>query len=362
MKRRRRQILNKKGLTLVEVIVAITILLMAAEIIAISVSFTARMNTRSQEIFSANEELGKKIMDESEGDAGTMEMEVGGAKITNSDDGKLYSEASGKTENGVKVRGLWADDAVMADLFAISGAEPETISDKPELNTLPNHFPQLEEQNQVAGFYSQAEDGGIVFNNGNYGVQSHAEMDGIAFGVSGSYTASGVAVLEINSPSFTADRVSVWFGAEIYRLSGTIECSYSDKYKEGSNIPIHLYLIPDSGHGQPALVYVEEGTNVNYNCYGEDTSEVFEPKRQNYTIPTGWYAIPAGSDVIETDDPDAEIVSGNARDLLKMTKEDWLTYSLTGKTGEIDKAYARLIMAGVIDKGAAGDDHEDAVK
>lgn len=362
MKRRRRQVLNKKGLTLVEVIVAITILLMAAEIIVISVSFTARMNTRSQEIFSANEELGKKIMDESEGDAGTMEMEVGGGKITNSDDGKLYSEASGKTENGVKVRGLWADDAVMADLFAISGAEPETISDKPNLNMLPTHFPELEEQNQVVGFYSEAEDGGIVFNNGNYGVQAWTAMDGVVFGASGSYTASGVAVLEINSLSFIADRVSVWLGAEIYRLSGTIECSYSDKYKDGSSIPIHLYLIPDSGHGQPALVYVEEGTNVEYHCYGEETSESFEPKRQNYTIPTGWYAIPAGSDVIETDDPDAEIVSGNARDLLKMTQEDWLSYSLIGKTGEIDKAYARLIMAGVIDKEAAGDGNTEAAE
>lgn len=362
MKRKRRRILNQKGLTLVEVIVAITILLMASEIIVISVSFTARMNTRSQEIFKANEELGKKIMDESEGDAGTMVMEVNGAKITNSEDGKLYSEASGKTGNGVKVRGLWAEDAVMADLFAVSGAEPAVISNKPDLNTLPESFPQLDDQNQIADFYSEAEDGGIVFHNGNYGTQSWAVLDGLEFGVTGSYTASGVAVLEIQNLSLMADRTSVWLGAEIYRLSGTIECTYSDKYKEGPSIPIHLYLMPDSGHGQPALVYVEEGTKVEYYCYGEDTSEALEPKRQNYTIPAGWYAIPAGSDVTETEDPDAEIVSGNAKDLLKMTEKDWLSYSLTGKSGEIDKAYARLIMAGLIDKEAAGEDPEDAAE
>lgn len=352
MKRRNRRILNQKGLTLVEVMVAISILLMAAEIISLSVSFTARMNTRSRQLMNANEALGMKLLDDLEGEEGSMEMQIASALVKNDTDGKLYSETAGSDENGVKANAIWAKDAVMTDLYAASGITAETIGNKPEWNTLPDEFNIRDDQMKfVESYYTVLDDGSIVFNNGTdsygtepYGINSYATLDGLEFSVSGTYTASGVAVLQVSNPGFYAEHTNVTLQAEIYNLSGEIECQYSEKYK-GKSVPIHLYLEPYSGHGQPALVYVEEGTKFIYHYRSEDGLEVTEDAGKSYSIPKGWYAIPPSYGESE------EAVSGNARDLLKMTEKDWEEFSLEtiGNTkGALDKAYARLVLAGLI--------------
>lgn len=346
MKRRNRRILNQKGLTLVEVMVAISILLMAAEIISLSVSFTARMNTRSRQLMNANEALGMKLLDDLEGEEGSMEMQIASALVKNDTDGKLYSETAGSDENGVKANAIWAKDSVMTDLYAASGITAETIGTKPKWNTLPDGFNIHDDQMKfVESYYTVSDDGSIVFNNENHGINSYAILDGLEFFVSGTYTASGVAVLLVSNPAFYAEHTNVTLQAEIYNLSGEIECQYSEKYKGKAAIPMHLYLEPYSGHGQPALVYVEEGTQFIYNYIPEDGAEAAEDAGKSYSVPAGWYAIPPSYGESE------EAVSGNARDLLKMTEKDWAEFRLEtmGNTkGALDKAYARLILAGLI--------------
>ena len=381
MKRKNRHILNTKGLTLVEVIVAITILLMAAEIISISVTFTARMNTRSREIANADQEVGKKIQDKSEGVTGTMQMQIQGFELSNEkeEDARLYSENAGKDGNGFQVHALWADDAVMEDLYMASGVTAPELPGRQEINGLPEDFPELiprtgaedggdEKIHQVeADIYctrtgeGEDEDGGILFHNDVPPTDktSFVILDGnIDISVSGSYTAAGVTVMEINNMSLNTDRISLWMGAEIYHLSGELEFRYTDKKTEKSVIPIHMYLVPESGHKQPALVFVEPDTKLLFYRTSEEEPEGKLERSITFTQ-SAWYAIPSDGSTGSVEEQEK-----NARDLLKLTAEDWESYRLYDGNenlgdGAVDKAFARLILAGVIDSPnkSASDDN-----
>lgn len=370
MKKKNRKILNQKGLTLVEVIVAITILLMAAEIISLSVSFTARMNTRSSEIFKANEEVGKKVQDESEGMTGIMSMKIKDNEIFNREKGWIYSEKAGKNAGGFEVSAMWADDSVMTDLYKTSGVEAPKLSAKSDIAALPESFPIVSDQGNLniidSDQYVQVgeDNGSIVFlNSFADAVQkpSFADVGGmINISENGTYTSSGVTVMAIGDITLNADRINLWMEAEVYYLYGKIECTYTAK-QEGV-VPIHMYLVPQSGHGQPALVYVEKDTSINFYRKSEDgTRIIIDQERTVEFDQSGWYAIPSDGNTGSKEEQAA-----NARDLFKLpVTGGWDQYRLVDGnevlgSGAVDKAYARLILAGLIDSPRGS--QEDEVK
>lgn len=370
MKKKNKKILNNKGLTLIEVIVAITILLMAAEIISISVAFTARMNTRSSEIFKANEEVGKKIQDESEGMTGTMSMKIKENEIYNRDNGWIYSEKAGKNADGFEVSAMWADDSVMTDLYKRSGAEAPELSNKSLMTMLPEAFPTISDQGNIyvmdSDQYVQVgeDNGTIVFLNSFADAApkpSFVDLGSmINISGNGTYTSSGVTVMAIGDVSLEAGRINLWMEAEVYYLYGKIECTYTAKQEEV--VPIHMYLVPQSGHQQPALVYVEEGTSINFYRESEDgTQSIIDPERTVEFKQSGWYAIPSDGKTGSQEEQAA-----NARDLFKIpVTGGWDQYRLVDGNevlgpGAVDKAYARLILAGLIESPRGSQD--DAAK
>lgn len=367
MKRRNRRILNRNGLTLVEVMVAITILLMAAEIISLSVTFAARMNTRSQSIFKANEAVGKEVLirpDDSSDYVGTMNLKIKDQQITNAGDAWMYSEAAGLYAEGFKVNAMWADDRIMMDLFKDSGVEAPEITKEGKNNTLPEVFPDIGERAYLMKTIhvmehddyvldTGEENGTIIFNNeAAAGVQKPSCVDlGNALDISSDnvFTASGITVMEIGDINLNADRISIWMDAEVYHLYGDITGTYSKKYIDG--VPIHMYLVPDSGHKQPALIFVggsQGGISINISYVPETGGEAVE--MANINLAPGWYAIP--TEIGSTASIDEK--QRNAKDLLRLTADEWAGYRLTDGNmelgdGAVDKAFARLILAGLID-------------
>lgn len=358
---RRRRILNRKGLTLVEVMAALAILMLSAEIIALGVGFNARMNTRAKAVSRADEKIGQEIQDDSAGEKANLSLKIQGAEIQGT--GRFYTETPDGGAGPFAARGVWAGDEAVEDLFGGSGLEAvEDLRDKPEAGALPAFFPDIEEASAEVtdvsdGYLSYDETGKLVFGTEDGGGMSWADTallseetgaDGINIGESGSYTAPRTAVLKTAAINMTAPRVSLWLKSEIYCFSGYIWAGGTvEKAADGT---AHLYLVPESGHGQPALVFIDGELEISREFTLESGEVVGGEEAVLVLVEPGWYEIPAGKE-----NAGGTADSRTATDLFALTEEDWKRFRLTDdntelSSGAVDRAYARLVMAGVIEQ------------
>lgn len=323
------------GTTLVEVMAAIGILAVASGIIMGSILFCTRLDVRRKEVQDAVSGIGEMIHESRNGTEAVLKLSADDLSVPE-ESGAVYADG--------EISVFWTEGSFHRDFYRESGLEelPE-LTEKTASAGLPEVFPDLRDRTdegfmeEMEDYWKQEEDGSPVFSEEDGGPASWAELDGLTMEKEGSWTASGAAVFDIPAGiTFRADGIRLRMKAEIYRLAGTLTCVYPETYR-GNSLPVSWCLDPESGHGQPALIFVEEGTAVAYRYTDRSGEEHADEDRESFEIPSGWY---------QTD----------GRNLLEMTAGDWKQCRLEkgngNSAGEIRKAAARLSLAGLLDREA----------
>lgn len=107
MKKKRLQKLDKKGYSLIEVLVAFMILILASQILLLGISFTKKMDLRTNQIETMRREVGRSFYEESSVISGTLRMKLENGEILEKP-GFLY--AGDETERIVPVKYLWTEE------------------------------------------------------------------------------------------------------------------------------------------------------------------------------------------------------------------------------------------------------------
>ena len=76
-KKRGRMCLNKKGFTLIEVMVAFAILLIASQIIVLGAAFSVKMRARAEEKEMVRREIGLHLLEKTDCMSGTVRLNIG---------------------------------------------------------------------------------------------------------------------------------------------------------------------------------------------------------------------------------------------------------------------------------------------
>lgn len=107
MKRMRLRKLDKKGYSLIEVLVACMILIMASQMLLLGISFTKKMNLRTEQIELERREAGIHLYEESSVVSGTLRMKLENGEILERP-GLLY--AGDDAEPVVPMKIFWTEE------------------------------------------------------------------------------------------------------------------------------------------------------------------------------------------------------------------------------------------------------------
>lgn len=269
---------RKPGFTIVEIVVAMVLLGIAGVLLATTVRTAGLVRVQAQSWQDADEALGQTLADaaakESAASKKTVRLTGGGKTLT----------ADGVTDSDIGA--VWANVPALEDvLFRHSGAlaqvPPAPLAAKPlEEPPAPAETAQKTILKDAAYFDAA---GGFT--------QPPALTDGVYQGQTGALAAVGVSsVSQTCAASWLgavtlAQGSNLVLGEEVLVLSGDITAtSLADEAAVSS-----LWLLPQSGHGQAALVYVakEDGVKITWNYTDADNNT----GSQAVLLPKGWYAV-----------------------------------------------------------------------
>ena len=114
MRKRTKRFLDHDGMTLVEVMAAFFILILASKAVFSCVSGYSRVIQRSRELAAAAVSLERAAGNAEYGTAAEIHLEMGGEEFVESGS---YVEETVK-DSDRPVTGFWADQAVMEEIFA----------------------------------------------------------------------------------------------------------------------------------------------------------------------------------------------------------------------------------------------------
>lgn len=270
---------RKPGFTIVEIVVAMVLLAIAGVLLATTVRTAGLVRLQAQSWQDADEALGQTLADaaakESAASKKTVRLTGGGKTLT----------ADGVTDSDIGA--VWVEVPALEDsLFQPSEAQvqdpPGVVA--PKNLTPPEAAPTETEQKTIlmdAGY----------FNATSGFTQHEALTDGVYQGQTGALTAVGVNSVSQTcaaswlGPVTISGGSALVLGEEVLVLSGDITAtSRADEAAVSS-----LWLLPQSGHGQAALVYVakEGGVNITWNYTDADGNA----GSYSVNIPKGWYEV-----------------------------------------------------------------------
>lgn len=93
--KRRRHSLNCKGVSIIEVLAAVFILILASQILVLGITFSAKMGKRSEDMEQMRRNVGEHLMEKSECTPGTVRLDMGGICEDIEGDGWLYAGEQG---------------------------------------------------------------------------------------------------------------------------------------------------------------------------------------------------------------------------------------------------------------------------
>lgn len=97
-----------KGFTLIEVMTAVVILMLATQFLALGISFSVRMNMKDRRVSRAVASLAEDIQDDGTGINGEFSLTVGDEVIERN--GLVYWEPTEGTGGDSSVWGLWIEE------------------------------------------------------------------------------------------------------------------------------------------------------------------------------------------------------------------------------------------------------------
>ena len=100
--------LDTKGFSLVEVLVAFMILLMASQLLLLGIAFARKVNTRTNQLETMRREIGMNLYEKSSAVSGTVQMEIGDGAVVLECPGWLYTGESEDEKEMMTV--IWADE------------------------------------------------------------------------------------------------------------------------------------------------------------------------------------------------------------------------------------------------------------
>ena len=107
MKKRWFQKLDNKGFSLIEVLVAFMILVMASQILPLGISFARKVSARTDQIEKARREIGMSLYEESSVVYGMVRMELRDGEVLEKL-GMLYTGEDSATEIPIKI--IWTEE------------------------------------------------------------------------------------------------------------------------------------------------------------------------------------------------------------------------------------------------------------
>ena len=114
MRKRKKRSLDHDGMTLVEVMAAFFILMLASKAVFSCVSGYSRVIQRSRELSAAAVSLERAAGDAEYGTAAEIHLEIGGEEFV---EPGYYMKATA-SNSGRSVSGFWIDEAAMEEIFA----------------------------------------------------------------------------------------------------------------------------------------------------------------------------------------------------------------------------------------------------
>lgn len=115
--------MDKNGFTLVEVMAAFVILMIAVEILMQGISFAMRTRKRTEEIRNVGYAVEEKLDDGTECEYGTISLDFGDDMGVIHVDGKLYRK---EVDGNFSAAFLWTDEIIEQEQFYSNGEdEPE---------------------------------------------------------------------------------------------------------------------------------------------------------------------------------------------------------------------------------------------
>lgn len=114
MRKRKKRPLDHNGMTLVEVMAAFFILILASKAVFSCVSGYSRVIRRSRELSTAAARLERGAGNTEYGTAAELHLEISGEKFV--EPGYYVKETA--SDSGHAVSGFWIDESVMKEIFA----------------------------------------------------------------------------------------------------------------------------------------------------------------------------------------------------------------------------------------------------
>lgn len=298
---------SKKGFTIVELVAAMVVLAFAALVLTVMMGAAWRLRTEAGSWQNSNAQLGSYSAQRA-GYPATLTLR-GGKTLTTPDGVGSYMAVEGLVT-------AWAyypktmDWSTLTESGAGAQARPAAGAGDPLALAAPSE-PTL----QKLSFSSSASTDAGAYNYG---------------------AAVGVSELLVDQ------HASVVLRQEFLYLAGDVSSAYAQGGAPGS-----LTAAPKSGNGQPLLVYVANPLKV---------SRIVKEQGETFWIwQPGWYAVPAGTDLFSSTLGEAEAQTWRL-DYTGITRADGshpasnsdLRPSERSELEEkLDKAYARLVLAGV---------------
>ena len=110
----KKKIFDEHGATLVELMTAFLILLLASQAVLFSISGYARAMRRYKEIYAAQNRLEREAGSSENGEMAEIHLEIGGEGFV--EPGIRATETAG--DDSLFISGFWVDEAVVKELFA----------------------------------------------------------------------------------------------------------------------------------------------------------------------------------------------------------------------------------------------------
>ena len=114
MKKRKKILLDRSGMTLVEILTAFFILMLASKAVFSCISGYSRVIEKSRELSAAGTEVERLAGDAEDATAAEIHLEIDGEEFVES--GSYVEETVSDRDR--PVTGFWADQAVTEEIFA----------------------------------------------------------------------------------------------------------------------------------------------------------------------------------------------------------------------------------------------------
>ena len=345
---------RKAGFTVVEIVVAMVLLGIAGVLLATTVRTAGLVRVQAQSWQNADEALGQTLAD------AAAKENPASKKVTLKSGSKTW-QAKGVTDSDIGA--VWVEVPALEDaLFQPSGAQaqwPVPVLQEKSLEAPPD--PAESAQKTVLS-------DGAYFDGSGF-QQPTAAPDTVYQG-QGRLTAIGVSSVSQTCAASWLGTISLSkgsnlvLGEEVLVLSGDITAtSLADEAAVSS-----LWLLPQSGHGQAALVYAAKDVSITWSYTDADNAA----GSQTVTIPKGWYEVGPTEEEREAGIAGVDLIGltkyGAAdpalpaawQERLKEWSLDEAAMRDTAKKqheadpetmvrARLDSAWARLVLAGVYD-------------